>query len=108
MMLQTLPSSRAVTSYSASPLACWRTLVQASVSATSMSSMQLASTPIVCIVVASPRRTTGTLNASRGSWSVNVISTKTCYPAVRGSLDNADDEVLDHGIGQQGRGNLLD
>src|SRR4051794_14659878 len=110
-------SSPAWTSYS-SPTAAWsRTLVQASVSAISMSVRQSSATPRVCIELSSTRRTTGMLRASRGSARVNRMSMNPPSPGgvpsgtgsfnPKRSSSNADLEILDHGVGEQRRRHLL-
>src|SRR4051794_25144681 len=116
-MTHVLSVSPATTSYS-SPIAAWSsTLVQASVNASSMSVRQSRVTPRVCIELSSTRRTTGTLSASRGNNSVNLISTtgslpRQGYPAgsrclTCRSVREPDGEVLDDGVRQQCPGNLL-
>src|SRR4051794_28992598 len=117
-MTHVLSLSPATTSYS-SPIAAWSsTFVQASVKASSMSVRQSRSTPRVCSELFSTRRTTGTLTASRGSCSVNLISTTETPSSSRGipagkgcltdrSVRQANGVVLDDGVGQQRPGHLL-
>src|SRR3954462_3014616 len=113
---QALSSTPAMTSYSSPSAASSRTLVHASVNANSMSVRQSSMTTRVCMELFSTRRTTGTLSASRGSCNVNLISTARppCprrYPYLPGcltSIGEANRVVLDHGVGEQSSGNLVD
>src|SRR3954447_17853854 len=116
-MMQAESSSPATTSYSSPAVAWSRTLVHASVSASSMSVRQSSATPSVRIEALSTRRTTGTLSESRGSCSVNLISTGMGpswsyrgFPAISSGLTrrsrHSDGEVLDDRIRQQRLGDL--
>src|SRR4051812_19815388 len=116
-MMQAESSSPATTSYSSPAVAWSRTLVHASVNASSMSVRHSSATPRVRIEALSTRRTTGTLSASLGSCSVNLISTGMVPPRRREGSPrsprvltrrsrHSDGEVLDDRIRKKGLGDL--